>query len=70
MGSSNSNLVCNVSHATTMLIFNKKDEEMNKLIQERMDLIDQELRELGTYMDTDELYELAVMELKKENNNE
>ena len=43
---------------------------MNKLIQERMDLIDQELRELGTYMDTDELYELAVMELKKENNNE
>ena len=39
---------------------------MNKLIQERMDLIDQELRELGTYMDTDELYELAVIELKKE----
>ena len=39
---------------------------MNKLIQERMDLIDQELRELGTYMDTDELYELAVIELKRE----
>ena len=39
---------------------------MNKLIQERMDLIDQELRELGTYMTTDELYELAVIELKRE----
>ena len=39
---------------------------MNKLIQERMDLIDPELRELGTYMDTDELYELAVIELKRE----
>ena len=39
---------------------------MNKLIQERMDEIDQELRDLGTYMDTDELYELAVIELKRE----
>ena len=39
---------------------------MNKLIQERMDLIDRELRELVTYMDTDELYELAVIELKRE----
>ena len=39
---------------------------MNKLIKERMDEIDQELRDLGTYLDTDELYELAVLELKKE----
>ena len=39
---------------------------MKKLIEERMDEIDRELRDLGTYMDTDELYELAVMELKKE----
>ena len=39
---------------------------MNKLIQERMDVIDKELRDLGTYLDTDELYELAVLELKRE----
>ena len=39
---------------------------MNKLVQERMDEIDQELKALGTYMDTNELYELAVLELKKE----
>ena len=39
---------------------------MNKLIQERMDEIDHELKALGTYMDTDELYELAVLELKRE----
>ena len=39
---------------------------MNKLIQKRMDEIDKELRDLGTYMNTDELYELAVMELKRE----
>ena len=39
---------------------------MNKLIQERMDEIDPELKALGTYMDTDELYELAVLELKRE----
>ena len=39
---------------------------MNKLIQERMDEIDQELKALGTYMDTDELYELAILELKRE----
>ena len=43
---------------------------MKRLIEERMDEIDKELRDLGTYMDTDELYELAVMELKKENDNE
>ena len=38
---------------------------MNKLIQEQMDVIDKELRELGTYLTTDELYELAVLELKR-----
>ena len=31
-----------------------------------MDEIDHELKALGTYMDTDELYELAVIELKRE----
>ena len=39
---------------------------MNKLIQERMDEIDKELRDLGTYMNTNELYELAILELKRE----
>lgn len=39
---------------------------MSELITERMDEIDQELRDLGTYMDTDELYELALHELKDE----
>ena len=38
---------------------------MNKLIQEQMDVIDKELRELGNYLTTDELYELAVLELKR-----
>ena len=39
---------------------------MNKLLIERMDKIDHELKALGTYLDTNELYELALKELKKE----
>ena len=38
---------------------------MNKFIQEHMDVIDKEMRDLGTYLTTEELHELAVMELKR-----
>ena len=38
---------------------------MNKFIQEHMDIIDKELRDLGTYLTTEELHELAVIELKR-----
>ena len=38
---------------------------MNKFIQEQMDVIDKEMRDLGTYLTTEELHELAVMELKR-----